>query len=122
MAGGVRCAAWVGCLFALTQAAHAYAPRSGPRVAAETLTALPAAGLAKPLRTHVKLEWRATALPLAWSRFVAQRGPAWHAAWDAATGVPSRIWGAGMPAPGSVANAAVAEQFARQVLADHIAL
>lgn len=91
-------------------------------MAAQTLTAMPAAGLAKPLRTHVKLEWKTAAPPLAWSRFVAQRGSAWHAAWDAATGVPSRIWGAGMPAPGSVAHADVAERFARQVLADHIAL
>ncbi len=122
MVARVRRAVWVGCLLGLAQPAGAYVPRSGPRVAADTLTALPAAGITKPLRTHVTLEWASHAPPVAWARFVAQRGTAWHAAWDGATGVPSRIWGAGMPAPGSVASPQVAEAFARQVLVDHIAL
>lgn len=122
MAVRVRRAVWLGCLVALTQAAHAFVPKSGPRVAADTLTALPAANIGKPLRVQPQLQYGQAAPPLAWSQFVAQRGTGWSVAWDAATGVPNRIWGAGIPAPGTVANAAVAEQFARQLLADHIAL
>lgn len=122
MAVRLRRAAWIGCLLALTHGAHAYAPRSGPRIAAETLTALPAANLPKPLRVQPQLRYGQATPPLAWSHFVAQRGSAWQAAWDVATGVPSRIWGAGIPAPGTVANAAAAERFARQILADHLGL
>src|SRR5690606_16573126 len=101
MAVRLRRAAWIGCLLALTHGAHAYAPRSGPRIAAETLTALPAANLPKPLRVQPQLRYGQATPPLAWSHFVAQRGSAWQAAWDVATGVPSRIWGAGIPAPGT---------------------
>jgi hypothetical protein len=115
-------AAWLGCLAALTSTAHAFVPPSGPRITADTLTAMPAANIAKPLRVQPRLSYGTAAPPLAWSRFVAQRGTAWQVSWDAATGVPNRIWGAGMQAPGSVANADLAERFARQVLADHIAL
>jgi hypothetical protein len=115
-------AAWIGCLVALTHTAYAYVPRSGPRITADTLTALPAAQVTKPLRKHVRLLYGQAAPPLAWSQFVALRGTSWQAAWDAATGVPSRIWGAGIPAPGSMADGAVAERLARQLLADHIAL
>jgi hypothetical protein len=123
MAVRVRRAAWLGCLAVLlTSTAHAFVPPSGPRVTAETLTAMPAANVTKPLRVQPRLDYGSAAAPLAWSRFVAQRGTAWQVSWDAATGVPSRIWGAGMPAPGSVARADIAERFARQVLADHVAL
>jgi hypothetical protein len=115
-------ATWVGSLLALTSAAGASAPRAGPRIAAETLTALPAAKIDKPLRIQPQLRYSQTTPSFGWSRFVTQRGNRWHASWDAATGVPNRIWGAGIPAPGTVANAAVAEQVARQLLADHIAL
>src|SRR5688500_9395061 len=122
MAVRARRAAWVGCLLALTSTAHGFVPTSGPRVKAETLTALPAANITKPLRVQPQLRYSKATPPLAWSHFVAQRGAGWDVAWDVATGVPNRIWGAGIPAPGTVANAEIAERFARQLLADHIAL
>ncbi|MEO7329133.1 MAG: hypothetical protein ABI193_11170, partial [Minicystis sp.] len=38
------------------------------------------------------------------------------------TGVPARVWGSGIAAPGSVASPAIAEVFARGLLAKHLAL
>jgi len=122
MAVRVRNAAWIGCLVALTSTAHAYVPKSGPQVVADTLTALPAARVTKPLRVQPHLRYNEQTPPLPWSQFVAQRGSKWHASWDIATGVPNRIWGAGIWAPGTVRNADAAERFARQVLADHLGL
>jgi hypothetical protein len=106
----------------LASSAHAFVPHAGPKFAADTLTALPASGIAKPLRVQQTLVWGTATPPLAWSRFQTSAGGRWQAAWDAATGVPTRIWGSGMPAPGANANPAVAEAFARRVLADHLAL
>ena len=122
MAVRLRRFVWAGCLALLTSTAHAVVPPKGPRVQAEALTAMKAANVAKPLRVERRLAYGQAAPPLAWSHFVAQRGGSWQAAWDVATGVPSRIWGAGIPAPGTTANADLAERFARQMLADHIAL
>ncbi|HEY5951174.1 MAG TPA: hypothetical protein VIV40_37035, partial [Kofleriaceae bacterium] len=122
MAVRVRRATWIGLLLAFHSVAHAYVPASGPRISAQTLTALPSANVAKPLRTQTQLRYSQATPPLAWSVFAAQSGGAWHASWDAATGVPNRIWGAGMWVPGSVANAEVAERFARQLIADHLEL
>lgn len=105
--------AWV--VGVLIASAHAYAvvPKSGPRIPADALTALPSAGVSKPLRTERKVTFRATTL--------AHQGQ-WQGSWDAATGVPTQLWGAGIAAPGSIANAQTAEQVARQVLADNLAL
>ncbi|TMQ11638.1 MAG: hypothetical protein E6J90_34070 [Deltaproteobacteria bacterium] len=102
----------------VTTSARAAGPRTGP-VQADTLTALPAANVTRPLRAQRDLKWsqRASA---AWQKLAATG--AWRAAWDRATGVPSRIWGSGLAAPGAIAHPAVAERFARAVLADHIAL
>jgi MYXO-CTERM domain-containing protein len=58
----------------------------------------------------------------AWAAFQATTAGRWHASWDAATGVPARIWGSGVAAPGSVASPAVAEAFARAFLKQHLAL
>jgi MYXO-CTERM domain-containing protein len=58
----------------------------------------------------------------AWAKLVAEIGPGWQASWDRATGVPSRIFGAGLAAPGVMADAAVAAAFARGFLARHIDL
>jgi len=113
---------WVGLVLMVAHAAFAFAPTSGPRVPAQTLTAMPAAKVTKPLRVTPRILWGQSTPPLAWSRFVAQRGGTWSAAWDAATGVPTRIWGSGIPAPGAIKHADVAERIARQVLADQIAL
>ncbi|HEY5927495.1 MAG TPA: hypothetical protein VIV11_37680 [Kofleriaceae bacterium] len=126
MAVPVRRAAWACLLLALTHTAHAYVPKSGPsgnqKSTDNTLTALPAAGIDKPLRVQAQYRYAQATPPVAWSRFITQRGSKWQASWDVATGVPSRIWGAGIPAPGSTRDAAIAERFAREFLADHIAL
>jgi hypothetical protein len=100
---------------------HAVAPRQNARrVVADELTAMPAAGV-KPLRLHRMI--RSAPQPVtAWYRFALADGVGWRAAWDVATNVPSRIWGPGLPAPGAMASAAIAEQHARRLLADHIAL
>ncbi len=100
-------------------AADASAPRSVPGMRADALTAMPAAGVAKPLRAQRDVRWSAP--PSAAWRKLAATG-AWRAAWDRATGVPSRIWGSGIAAPGAMASPVVAERIARAVLADHIAL
>jgi hypothetical protein len=117
-----RSALVAGSLVLLTTAVHAVNPRApqSRRVAADELTAMPAAGV-KPLRTQPMLRDAPAPTP-AWSRFQAAAGGTWRAAWDAATGVPSRLWGPGLPAPGAMASAATAEQHARRVLADHLAL
>ncbi len=115
-----------GLLF-LTATAGAVAPRSNlrsgapQRVAADTLTAMPAAGLGtKALRTQptVRFDQRST---FAWNRF-AVAAPSWRAAWDPATGVPSRMWGPGVFAFGACASEAIAEHTARQWLAAHLDL
>jgi cysteine-rich repeat protein len=41
--------------------------------------------------------------------------------WDADTGVPLRLWGRGIDAPGAVADPAIAEAAAQQFLAQHLA-
>jgi uncharacterized protein (TIGR03382 family) len=109
----------VGSLLYLTTTAGAVVPRTPLRIAADTLIAMPPAQIAKPLRVerHVRWSYPPTA---AWQTLAATG--TWQAAWDRATGVPSRIWGSGMPAPGSIASADVAAAFARAVLATHIAL
>src|SRR5262245_53017066 len=92
-------------------------PQRGAAVGDE-LTALPAANVARPLR--VQRQVRFDLGGAAWQRFAATG--AWSAAWDAATGVPNRIWGDGIPAPGANASAAIAEQVARRVLAAYLDL
>ena len=102
--------------------AQAFVPHSGPRFAADTLTALPAAGVAKPLRVQEHVLWGQAAPPASWLAFQAVNGGQWQAAWDAATGVPTRIWGSGIAVPGANADPAIAEAAARRVLAAHLDL
>ncbi|HEU4728710.1 MAG TPA: hypothetical protein VFT22_12490 [Kofleriaceae bacterium] len=109
----------VGCLLFSTGPAGAVVPHASDRIAAQSLTAMPAANVKKPLRAERQLRWSHPSTP-AWQK-LASVGT-WQAAWDRATGVPSRIWGSGIPAPGSIASADVAAAFARAALADHIAL
>ncbi len=104
-------------LFA-TATAGAVVPK-GAHVVADTLTALPAANVAKPLRTYVDVRFEARQ-SVAWRHFAASG--VWDAAWDPVTGVPTRIWGEGIPAFGANASAQAAESYARQVLADNLAL
>lgn len=106
-----------------TATAHAVVPRSPApqRIAADSLTLLPAAGMgSKALRTSrtVRFDQRST---VAWQRFV-QAAPGWRASWDPATGVPNRMWGPGVPVFGASASPAIAAQTARQWLAAHLDL
>ena len=116
----------VSSLLVLTATAEAVVPRDAARaqraitrVAADTLTAMPASRISKPLRAQPDVKWSHPATS-AWQKLAATG--AWQAGWDRATGVPNRIWGSGIPAPGAVANAEVAARFARAALADHLAL
>ncbi|HEU0035339.1 MAG TPA: hypothetical protein VFQ53_32240 [Kofleriaceae bacterium] len=106
----------------ISSAASAVNPRTTrQRVAADTLTAMPAAGLAKPLRSYrdVRFEDQGNA---AWLHFTATARGSWRIAWDRATGVPNRIWGSGISVPGANASAVIAASAARTLLADHLAL
>jgi hypothetical protein len=118
----MRCrgsAVLVSSLLFLTTPAGAVGPHAAPRVAADTLTAMPPANLARPLRAERQVKW-SHPTTAAWQKLAATG--TWRAAWDRATGVPSRIWGSGLAAPGSIASADVAAAFARAMLAAHIAL
>ncbi|HEX7839201.1 MAG TPA: hypothetical protein VF469_17105, partial [Kofleriaceae bacterium] len=115
----------VGSLLLTTTTAVAAVPRTGgaggprPALQADTLTAMPPARVARPLRAQAAVRWSQPATA-AWQKLAATG--AWHAAWDRATGVPSRIWGSGIAAPGAMASPTVAEHIARAALAEHIAL
>ncbi len=112
----------VGCFVLAAAPARAVVPAHGAPLAADTLTALPAAGIAKPLRVQPQLLFGNQTPTFPWAAFVAAEGGTWQTAWDAATGVPTRIWGSGIAAPGASASASVAEAFAWRVLGDHLAL
>lgn len=58
----------------------------------------------------------------AWNSFVTITGQRWQSLWDMDTGVPSRIFGAGILMPGSVASSERAAAYARTFLAEHIDL
>ena len=75
----------------------------------------------KPVRVHRTLSALA---PSARARlaFAALAQAGWEAQWDAETGVPLRIAGSYVAAPGSVADPAIAEQAARAFLAAHVDL
>ena len=76
-----------------------------------------------PVRTVRNVEWTMPAArKIAWSTFTAEAGNDWQVYWDAETGVPGRIFGAGIPAPGVMASDAPAERFARAFLSRHIDL
>lgn len=57
----------------------------------------------------------------AWSDFTHAHG-AWQAVWDLDTGVPLRIWGEGIAAPGANADAAKALVAAKALLAERLGL
>lgn len=56
------------------------------------------------------------------ARFESEFGSDWRMTFDSSTDVPSRLYGPGLPAPGSVADGAVALAFAKGILARHIDL
>jgi len=114
-----RSAVLVSGFLLLTTTAGAVGPRARGRIAADTLTAMPSANLGKPLRAVRRVMWSQPP-SAAWQKFLATG--TWQAAWDRATGVPSRIWGSGLAAPGSIASADLAAAFAQRTLATHLAL
>jgi MYXO-CTERM domain-containing protein len=58
----------------------------------------------------------------AWMRFQAEVGGQWTALWDDSTGVPLRIYGSGISAPGSVADPLLAARHAGDLLKRHVQL
>jgi cysteine-rich repeat protein len=103
----------------IAPAAHALAP-TGPTAAEWTITADAAVDAAP--RAVPRYDWNTPARPAAWQRFAAIAPGRWWASWDHGTAVPNRIYGEGLTAPGSVADGAIAERFARAFLADHLDL
>jgi len=77
---------------------------------------------AAPVRVAPRYDWNQPLRPAAWHRFTAAAPGRWYASWDHATAIPNRIYGEGIPVPGAVADGAIAEQFARAFLADHLDL
>jgi len=77
-----------------------------------------------PVRAYRAVTYDRTPLDRAapWSTFVAEAGPRWHAMWDDATGVPARLFGAGIAVPNAMASPSVAAAFARAFLRRHIDL
>ena len=94
------------------------APAGGAGDSRMVMASGPAARAFRPLT------WNRTprAAARAWQAFEAEAGAGWQAQWDADTGVPVRLFGPGIPAPGSVASADRAAAYARAFLARHIAL
>ena len=103
----------------IAPAAHAFAP--GRAVTAEWTITVDAALDAAP-RAIPQYDYAAPARPAAWQRFTAIAPGRWWASWDHGTAVPNRIYGEGLPVPNSVADANVAEEYARAFLADHLDL
>ena len=108
--------------------ATAFAPRTPPGTApGATPGRAPIHGLERAdgsrVRSHRPVAWNRTPAPaLRLHAALAARIAATDTLWDDDTGVPLRIWGAGMPAPGSVADPAVALRHARELLQQHLAL
>jgi cysteine-rich repeat protein len=86
--------------------------------------ALHAAGVSRPLRSHVSYAHHVVPAQrgAAWTRLQAAAPGLTRSSWDRATGVPSRIWGRGIDVPGSVADGAIAAAAARAFLRDHVEL
>lgn len=56
------------------------------------------------------------------AKLEAATGVAWRVSWDKSTWVPARLFGAGVPAPGSSSSAVAAEKHARALLTAHARL
>ncbi len=109
---------FVGCLLATSSTVWAAQKPNHPGAA----YSLQSANGVQP-RLHQFVSWDKTPAKAkrAFATFQAEFG-AWRASWDSVTGVPSRMFGPGIVAPGSIDYPAVAEGFARSVLSRHIAL
>jgi len=108
-----------GCLLATSSTALAQrkAPHPGAAYSLQT------PGGVQP-RVYRMMQWDKTprAAHRAFARFQSEFGSTWRAMWDRVTGVPSRMFGPGLPAPGSIDYPAMAASYARSALARHIEL
>jgi cysteine-rich repeat protein len=78
-----------------------------------------------PVRQLRSVRWNAPADgdgARALAAFNSAHGAAWQVIYDDATNVPLRVFGQGIPVPGSIADAAVAERAAFQMLTENIDL
>ncbi len=105
---------------AMPRGAEAFRPTGSPDQSAHRVLA----GDGPKLRDHRDVSYGAAppAMRESWQRLQADSGGAWRASWDTATKVPSRIFGAGVSAPGAVESAQAAERAARRFLTEHIDL
>src|SRR5689334_15860534 len=78
----------------------------------------------QPVREYRGIQWDKPGAntAAAWQRFTSLYSERWHAQFDAATGVPLRIFGVGIAAPGVIASDVAAEAYARSFLANHLDL
>ena len=115
--------ALVSCFCVAAALAPAAASPGASTVVRAAAPGLEAAG-GLPVRAQVSVRWGQTPQKriAAWSRFLSTAGADWRASWDEATGVPSRIIGRGVAAPGAVRDGRAAERHARAFLAAHIDL
>ena len=58
----------------------------------------------------------------AWTRFLIRNGQRWRAQWDADLGIPSRIYGQGVPTPGALKDADLAREHTLGFLSDNLEL
>jgi cysteine-rich repeat protein len=114
-----RTGALAAVLLMAPMSALALAPRGA---SVDDWTISPGAGVSAAVRVAPTYDWNVPLRPAAWRRFTAAFPGRWFASWDHATAMPTRIYGEGVLVPGSVADAAIAEQFARAFLADHLDL
>jgi hypothetical protein len=76
---------------------------------------------ARARATRVVTNKQPRAAAPAWNAFVQRYGD-WRAIWDPETGVPLRMYGKGIEAPGAVADATIAQAAATRVLREQLAL
>ncbi len=76
----------------------------------------------RPARVQRDVAWTAPAAAVRAHAVAAGKLGLTEAQWDRDTGVPLRMWGAGTPAPGSVASSTTAARHARDFLHAHLPL
>ena len=74
------------------------------------------------LRQNRHVTWEAGRGSAPWRRFLLEEGGTWRSLWDTTTRVPLRIFGSGLPAPGAVSYADLAELHALMALEAHLSL
>ncbi|MDX2092511.1 MAG: MYXO-CTERM sorting domain-containing protein [Kofleriaceae bacterium] len=102
--------------FVALQPVASHAQRVEPLLRTAPVVSRTQAGTARPELPRSVAWHAATERPT-----TAFLGPAWQAAIDTSTGVPARLWGPGIAAPGTVASPEAALVFARAFLGAHLA-